>query len=405
MHLLLSLALLITVVGAAAEVPPPLVQTPQPVPSGHEYFQLRGGLENCRIKFEREKKGRVVYLGGSITEGGKWRDFTCDELKRRFPNTTLDFINAGISSLGSTPHAFRYTRDALANGQPDLLFVEAAVNDSTNGQTELEMLRGMEGVVRHALTENPQLDIIMLHFADPEKIADYEHNKVPDVIAQHEKVAVQYNVASIDLAKEVTERIRAREFEWARDFKGLHPSPFGHGVYSRSINRLFDAAWKNPISADAKVTAHPLPAALDEKSYARGRLVDIKEAKIESGWALVENWKPAEKIGTRKGFVNVPALVAEKPGAALKFKFNGTAAGVFVAAGPDAGTLQYRVDGGEFKTRDLYTHWSAGLHLPWAQVLVADLAPGEHEMELRVAANSNAKSKGTAVRIIHFLAN
>lgn len=35
----------------------------------------------------------------------------------------------------------------------------------------------------------------------------------------------------------------------------------------------------------------------------------------------------------------------------------------------------------------------------------AELAPGPHTLRLRVAATANPKSKGTAVRIVHFLVN
>ncbi len=37
------------------------------LPGGREYFQVRGGLSNSRVKFEKEKAGRVAFLGGSIT--------------------------------------------------------------------------------------------------------------------------------------------------------------------------------------------------------------------------------------------------------------------------------------------------------------------------------------------------
>jgi len=40
---------------------------PAVLPRGHEYFALRAGLGNSRMKFEREKTGRVAFLGGSIT--------------------------------------------------------------------------------------------------------------------------------------------------------------------------------------------------------------------------------------------------------------------------------------------------------------------------------------------------
>ena len=51
---------------------------------------------------------------------------------KKFPDTKFEFINAGIGSMGSVPHAFRLERDVLAKGPVDLLFVEAAVNDSSN---------------------------------------------------------------------------------------------------------------------------------------------------------------------------------------------------------------------------------------------------------------------------------
>lgn len=140
-------------------------------PYGYDYFTLRGGLNNCREKFEREKTGRVAFLGGSITASVKgWRDHVCDDLKRRFPETKFDFINAGISSLGSTPGAFRFQRDVLGHGPVDLLFEEAAVNDDTNGFSSVEQVRGMEGIVRQARLTNPEIDLVLLHFVDPGKI-------------------------------------------------------------------------------------------------------------------------------------------------------------------------------------------------------------------------------------------
>lgn len=380
---------------------------PEPAtPYGYDYFALRGGLANCRVKFDREKTGRVAFMGGSITEGHGWRELVCEELQRRFPGTKFDFIGAGISSTGSTPGAFRLLRDVFGRGPVDLLFEEAAVNDETNEFTDQQQVRGMEGIVRHARLVNPALDIVQLHFVDPDKMKVINAGKTPAVIVNHEKVAKHYNVPSMDLAREVTERIHAKEFTWEKDFKGLHPSPFGHQLYARSIARLFDAAWQEPLNADARIHPHPLPPQpLDAKSYFRGRLVNIKDAHIAAGWKIDPSWKPAGKVGTRKGFVNVPMLVAEEPGAVLTLKFTGTAVGVFVAAGPDAGVLEFSVDGGARQTVDLFTHWSSSLHLPWTYVLEADLADGEHELTLRISDKKSDKSKGHAARIVNFLAN
>ena len=383
---------------------------PARLPKGHDYFELRDGLANCQRKFSREKTGRVIFLGGSITAGGAWRQHTCDYLAKKFPDTKFEFINAGIGSMGSVPHAFRLERDVLAKGPVDLLFVEAAVNDSSNIPRHPDlMLRGMEGVVRHVRTASPLTDIVQLHFVMEPHMADYRAGRVPDSIAQHERVAVAYGNPSLNLSREVTDRIDAGEFTWVDDFKNLHPSPFGHQLYANSIARMLDAAFARPIAESAK--RHPLPASLDARSYAKGRLGDIAHAKLSNGFTLVRSWTPAvdqkqpngKKIGVRDGFVNVPALVGTKPGAEFEFSFEGTGCGLFIASGPDAGSIEFSIDGGPTRALETMTHWSSGLHLPWALILEDQLNPGPHTAKVRIAA-SNAPSR-SALRVFHLLLN
>ena len=100
-------------------------------------------------------------------------------------------------------------------------------------------------------------------------------------------------------------------------------------------------------------------------------------------------------------------LEATEPGASLEFRFNGKGVGIFVAAGPDAGTIEYSIDGGEARTLDLFTRWSSSLHLPWAYILEAKLGnrPQPHVLSLRTTGIKNPGSSGHAVRIAHFLVN
>ena len=97
--------------------------------------------------------------------------------------------------------------------------------------------------------------------------------------------------------------------------------------------------------------------------------------------------------------------MTEKPGATLKLKFTGAAVGIFVVAGPDAGNVEFSIDGGPKRTLDQFTRWSGGLYLPWAYVLDADLEPGDHELTLTTAKSKNPKSRGAATRIVKFLVN
>jgi len=390
--------------GFADQVMEPLT------PFGYDYFQMRDGMSQSRTKFMREKRGRVAFLGGSITASKGWRDLVCDDLKRRFPETEFEFINAGIPSLGSTPGAFRFDRDVLAKGPVDLLFEEAAVNDDTNGFSNVEQIRGMEGIVRHALLSNPKMDVVLLHFVDPGKISEIRQGKTPAVIANHERVAEHYHVPSINLAREITERIEAGEFTWEKDFRDLHPAPFGHELYAKSIGRLFSAAWGGS-DAKANTPIRTIPQPLDNSSYYFGRLVgplEADESKIltlDKGWAIVPSWKPDDKAGTRQGFVDVPALVANTPGSTMKLSFKGIGIGVFVAAGPDTGTIEYRVDQGKWQKRSLFTQWSSGLHLPWAIMLSSELTEGKHDLEIKISDEAGGMSQGHAIRIIHFLVN
>ena len=363
-------------------------------PHGGEYYQVRGGLRNAWRKLSAGGSARVVFLGGSITNMTGWRDLVSKQLTARFPQTKFDFVNAGIPSTGSTPGAFRLLRDVFSRGPVDLLFEEAAVNDSTNLFPPREQVRGMEGIVRHARLLQPELDLVMLHFVDPDKMQEIRAGKTPQVIASHERVADHYGVPSIDLAREITERIDAGEFTWESDFKNLHPSPFGMSVYARSIERLFDAAWKQPPMIEGAVEPHPLPAALDPHSYFNGRLVPVTEAK---GWRVDPDWSPTDRVATRPGFVHVPMLIGDPTSGECRFAFEGTATGVFVAAGPDAGVLEYRIDGGAWRQQNLITSWSKSLHIPWTYVLDADLSAGPHELTMRMASG--------AARIAHLLAN
>jgi sialidase-1 len=203
------------------------------------------------------------------------------------------------------------------------------VNDSTNGHTDVEQVRAVEGIVRHTLAANPLADVLLLYFVDPDKMADIRKGQRPAVIRNHEKVAAHYGLASLDLAEEVTERIAAGEFTWEGDFKGLHPSPFGHEIYRKAIGRLFDAAIALDKAPHPGQGAGPrtLPAPLDKGNYSKGRLVAPASATFATGWTLLPEWKPADKAGSRAGFVGVPVLEGGTPGAVAKLEFEGSAVG------------------------------------------------------------------------------
>ena len=366
----------------------------------------RGSLDNSRIRFERDKKGHVAFIGGSITEMNGYRPMVCEYLKKRFPETKFDFTDAGISSTCSTTGAFRLASDVLSKGPLDMLFVEFAVNDDQDaGHTAEACIRGMEGLVRLARRHNPRCDIVVTYFVTPGMLAQLQAGAEPLSMAAHEKVTVHYLLPRIHLAREVARRITAGELTW-KQFGGTHPGPAGNRICADMIAKLLDQAWSAPLPAGAKPVDHPTPEKpLDAMCYQRGRFVDPAKAKIESGWVLgVPKWKQL-KGSCRSRFAQAPLLSAETPGATLTLEFTGTAVGAYVLAGPDAGTVEASVDGGPARKVDLYHRFSRGLHYPRTVMLAADLADGKHTLALRLSAERNKSSLATAARVLQFVAN
>lgn len=377
----------------------------QPGYEAKQCYTLRGDYRNSYQMFEKERVGTVAFLGGSITEMKGWRDMICEDLKQRFPYTKFTFIDAGIPSTGSTPGAFRLADDVLSKAKVDLLFVEAAVNDDTNGFNAIEQVRGMEGIVRHALLSNPSMDIMMLHFIYDPFIPKLDGGQMPDVILNHERVANHYLIPSVNLATEIAARMREGEFNWEQ-FGGTHPKPLGHAYYAATINKVLDEMYASCVAAGTAVKPHVLPAVpLDGYSYTNGKLVDIRQAHINKGWQLVSSWTPHLIAETRPGFVDVPMLETDRPGAKLTLDFEGTAVGIFCVSGPAAGILEYSIDGAPFKKLDTFTAWSGGLYIPWVYMFDTELPKGKHRLMLRMSKDHHPQSKGTACQIRQFVVN
>ena len=366
---------------------------------------LRGHFDNSWDQFTNKKKGVVAFIGGSITEMNGYRVMVSQDLQKRFPDTEFKFINAGISSTCSTTGAHRLARDVLA-ARPDLLFVEFAVNDDQDAaHADRECRRGMEGILRQARETDPNLDVVVTHFVNPPMLDLLTNGKTPVSSNAHEAVANHYDVSTIDLAKEVAERIDAKKLTW-KEYGGTHPAPAGNRVAADMIRELLDAGWAECESQSSKVPGkHPLPESLDQGNYARGKLIAVSNADFDKSWVLgVPVWD-ALPGGKRQRFKQLDLLCTEAAGAELKFEFQGQAFGLYVLAGPDAGRVEYSVDGSEFKTAELYHRHSSGLHYPRTVMLATDLEQGQHQVTLKVSEDRHAKSKGNAVRILEFVTN
>ena len=376
----------------------------QPEYKKYQHYTIRGSLHNSFIKFERERRGRVAFIGGSITEMVGWKDMMEQQLQQRFPFTAFEFVEAGISSTGSTPGAFRLDNDVLSKGKIDLLFIDGSANDMTNGFTPGEQVRGVEGEIRHALEVNPETDIVLTHFATDGFLPIIAKRQMPDAILNHERVANHYRVSSVNLAQEISERLQDGQFTW-KDFGYAHPHPYGQSIYTAAISNLLDAMQRE-INAESIRRPHDVPTMqLDPYSYTKGYFIPLSRARIGRGWKIIDDWNPDNKYEKRKGFVHIPMLEATRPGDRLTLLFKGRAIGIFCVCGPAAGILEYSVDNAPFKKLDTYTAWSSALYIPWVYMLETELKDTEHTLRLRISSDKNPRSLGTECQIRNFVVN
>ncbi|MEY3173288.1 MAG: hypothetical protein RLZZ436_1202 [Planctomycetota bacterium] len=363
--------------------------------------RLRGHLQQALRKFRGQREGRVVFLGGSITEMQGYRPLVEEWLRGAFPETNFHFVNAGISSTCSHTGAFRFQRDAAADGPVDLLFVEFAVNDDQDAGHDADgCIRGMEGILRQLLSGNPAAGAVMVHFVNPELLAAAQAGKPGLSVRQHERVAEHYDVSSVDLPADLAAAIAAGTLSWEQ-WGGTHPGPAGNRHTADQVIRILQAAM-NATSVEAE---SPLPAPLLESSFDRGRFLEVSAVKLNAGWTrAVPDWQSIEG-SKRERFLKQDLYFSSEPGAELSCRFTGRAVGAFLLAGPDAGRLEYRIDDGPWQKLELFHHHSRGLHYPRTVMFSSNLPAGEHLLEVRLSAEHHADSKGTAARILDFVVN
>ena len=378
----------------------------------------REPLSNARCAFEKTGKGRVAFLGGSITQMEGWRVKVMEDLKARFPKTEFTFVNAGLSSTCSDAGAYRLDSHVFSKGVPDLIFVEYAVNDTGDGYYlrgrhdpatyERHTLRGIEGVIRRIREQDRRTDIVMTHFVSEDQLKELRAGKTPKTYAIDERVARHYNVTTVSIGAALAAAEKAGTFDWKRYGANCHPGAEGCDFILGQYRRLFDAEW----SAEAPVVRNrrriPVPGPIDSLNYSIGRFFGFGQVSLGEGWTVGPVDWTKQPGSCRDDYRNGAILAADKVGATCSFEFKGTAVGAFVLAGPDTGSLEVSIDGGTFKKYEMFSPYSRGekgLHYPFVETFADDLAYAKHKVVLRVGAGRNAASTGNKVRIYRLCIN
>ena len=340
------------------------------------------------------KKFTVAFLGGSITEMSGFRPRVIKALREKYPHCDFREIAAGLSSTCSDTGAFRLRQDVLSKGTPDLFIVEAAVNDDQDGHfSSQHSIRGMEGIVRQVLIENPSCAVVVAMMVNVAQYNDLMKDKTPLHYAAHAKVARHYGAAVADVGSALAKSAKSGGLSW-KEYRDCHPSPAGCDLGAQVV---FDAVQK-VFDPDKERKPISIPAPLDKMSYFNARFLAPDEIKLGKGWNFsAPDWSkiPGSK---RFYFTRGESIWTETPGSVLEFSFKGTSAGALLTAGPDAGDIEVSIDGGEFKTHKLRAYYGS-LHYPYLLILADDLTEGRHTVKIRSKSAVRKNKPCVAVRI------
>ena len=336
-----------------ATAPLAVAESPSFQPVKAELVRPRDGLGNVLAKLRGGQAVNIAYLGGSITAAAGWRVKTREWFSREFRGAEVHEINAAIGGTGSDLGVFRVRRDALQHN-PDLLFVEFAVNDG--GAAPQRIWQAMEGIVRQTWAANPRTDICFVYTYRVGYETDLQQGLCPNAASAMEMLADNYGIPSINVALKIVELQQAGKLVFQSD------EPASPGV------RAVLQGWSSPARRRAS-----------DLRRRRGRGRASNQRALASRSTINQSWqsRSSPTIGRRpRWFRSTPACFtasgrncppdaplsksfstrmgtlweATKPGSRLSFQFRGSAAKLYDLLGPDGGQVIMTVDGKQHTT-------------------------------------------------------
>ena len=277
----------------------------------------RGNLTRLKNLLNRATKGErltVGFIGGSITQGFAatepdqcYAARTVAWLRKVFPNTEFDYVNAGIGATDSQFGAARVQEDLLQR-LPDLVFVEFSVNDHSTPH----FCETYEGLVRQIYGSASAPAMVLIHnvYYDTGKSAAYYHAQV----GRH------YDLPCISMQNSIYPAVAAGRLPAEKitaDF--LHPNDLGHEFMASVITNFLEKVIHDKTQEPQEI----FPAPLTENAYEHCvRLQYFNSTPEKSGFE--EDMTPQRDITDifRNGWS------AGEKGAYLEFTFRGTGAAV-----------------------------------------------------------------------------
>ena len=341
-------------------------------------------VQHALAKARRGDSVLVSVIGGSITQGAaaskpenRYGESIAAWWRQTFPNTKVEFVNAGIGATGSNYGALRAQRDLLSH-KPDFVVAEYGVNDS-NTQACAETL---EGLTRQILTQPNQPALVLLFTMN---------NAGGNAQEWHGKVGAHYALPMVSFRDALWPEIEAKRLKW-EDVEGdvVHPNDRGHAYCAHFVTSLLEKVLKELPADDQLLPIKPVPQPLFSDLYEHVALFEADALKpvTNEGWTCdLENpWAKGWK--------------SDKPGSVIEFELEGQVIAFmeFHVRGP-MGTAKVQVDDLPPATIDAWFDQTWG---GWrcTHEIARDLKPGKHRVRVEILEEKNPESEGPEFRVL-----
>lgn len=211
-------------------------------------------IHEAMKKAQQKKEISVGFLGGSITQGSlSSTPETCYAYlvyqwwEKRFEDTNIRYINAGVGGTGSDFGVARVENDILQY-EPDVVFIEFSVNDLENDFFE----ETFDGLIRKTYNSKSKPAVIIINSVQ------YDTGINAEKI--HLNIAKTYGIPCVSMKPTIYDALQKGIFtnkEVTPD--NLHPNDLGHKLMAENICNLLDKMYENMGTCEDNELELPVP--------------------------------------------------------------------------------------------------------------------------------------------------
>ena len=241
---------------------------------------------NVMKKADAGEEITVGFIGGSITEGLTAGDDLCyaklthGALSEMFGSTTVNYVNAGLSGTPSVLGVVRAERDLFSGKQPDIIFIEFAVNDGGEQQYK----DCYESLVKKCLDKENQPAVVLLF-----TVLKNRYSCQPQMAA----VGEHYGLPMISVGNALNPMFDAGMMQWETySDDESHPNVWGHELVKDFLMNYFDKVKAEADGMDSAPAITPLPdTAVYTTEYSNMELLERDQMNVTdvSGFSEVDS--------------------------------------------------------------------------------------------------------------------